>query len=107
MRVLLACVLLAACGPTGMSGPTMNNSMASPAVASATVESTEILDREPRTNQAKVKHILIGWDDKAGAYRGDIDPRAAKRSRAEAEREVRALQKQLAAGADWDQLMKA
>jgi peptidyl-prolyl cis-trans isomerase D len=104
---LATLALAAACGPTGMSGPSMNNKMASPATATETVESREILDREPRANRTRVKHILIGFADKNDAYRGDVDPRAAKRSRRDAEREVRALRKQLEAGADFDALMKA
>ncbi len=98
---------VAACGPTGMSGPTMNNRMGSPETATATVETTEILDREPRSNSTKVKHILISWKDKAGAFHGGADPRSLERSKTDAEREVRSLMKQIGAGADFDTLMKA
>jgi peptidyl-prolyl cis-trans isomerase D len=94
-----------ACGPTGMSGPSMNNKMSAPAVATETVESTEILDREPRANATKVKHILISWKDKAAAFAGGGDPRGLERTRRDAERDVRNLVKQLAAGADFDALM--
>ncbi len=109
MRLVFAlvAVLVAACGPTGMSGPSMNNKLATTGTASDTVISTEILEREPRSNRTKVKHILIGWSDKAEAYGGGIDPRAGKRSRGDAEGEVRGLTKQLAAGADFDTLMKS
>jgi hypothetical protein len=109
MRVSIVALLLgfAACGPTGMSGPTINNKMSAPTTETETVVSTEILDREPRANRTMVKHILIGWADKGSAYQGGIDPRAAQRSRRDAEREVRSLLKQLAAGADFDALMKA
>jgi hypothetical protein len=104
---LLASLALAAagCGPTGMSGPTMNSRL-NPATASPVV-STDILAREPRANRTRVKHILIGWSDLAGAYRGEMDPRAAKRSKREAEDEIRSLRKQLDAGADFDTLLKA
>jgi peptidyl-prolyl cis-trans isomerase D len=99
--VLLAA--LAACGPTGMSGPTINNKMSSsPATASATIESTEILNREPRANNTKVRHILISWKDKTGH-----DPRASDRTRTEAERQVRQLLKQIEGGADFVMLMNA
>lgn len=109
MRLVLATIVLglAACGPTGMSGPSMNNKLGAPVTASETIVSTEILEREPRANHTKVKHILIGWSDKPAAARGDLGPRAAERTQADAAREVRALQKQLAAGADFDALMKA
>jgi len=106
MRVLalLASMLLAACGPTGMTGPTMNNHVGSPAVASETIVSTEILRREPRTNHGKVKHILISWKEKVEG-KPSADARATARDRRDAEREVRALLKQIAAGADFETLM--
>ena len=102
----LAASPLGACGPTGMSGPTMSGRMNPPPPASSVV-STDILGREPRANHTKVKHILIGWADLEDAYPGGIDPRAAKRSKRDAEEAIRQLEKQLAAGADFDTLMKA
>lgn len=102
----LAAPLVGACGPTGMSGPTMSGRMNPPPAASSVV-STDILEREPRANHTKVKHILIGWADLGDNYGGNIDPRAAGRSKREAEDEIRQLEKQLAAGADFDALMKA
>lgn len=76
-----------------------------PAVSS--VVSSEILAREPISNKAVVKHILISWSDLAEAFGGRIDPRAAKRTKADAEAEVRAVLQKLAEGADFDALMKA
>lgn len=108
LALLALGVAVAACGPTGMSGPSMNNKLGTPATATATVESREILEREPRANHTKVKHILISWKAKVETYKGsDADPRALGRDKLGAEREVRALQQQLAAGADFDTLMKA
>lgn len=104
--VTAVAALATGCGPTGMSGPTMNNRMNAPVTASATVESTEILDREPRANHTKVKHILISWKDKAAAFGGGADPRGLARGKRDAEREVKGLLKQLAGGADFDVLMK-
>ena len=86
-----------------MSGPTMNNKIGGSQLASATVVSTEILAREPRTNHAQVKHILISWKDKLDGKPGD--ERALARSKRDAEREIRALQKQVAAGAAFEVLM--
>jgi parvulin-like peptidyl-prolyl isomerase len=100
--VLATICALVACGPTGMSGPTMNDNMNTPAMASQTVESTEILDREPRANNTKVKHILISWKDKKAS-----NPAAQNRTKLDAERKVRELLKQIEAGADFDALMKA
>lgn len=107
MRLLMFASLLAvaACGPTGMSGPSMNNSMTgSSQLATDTVVSTEVLRREPRTNTAQVKHILISWADKNEGKPG-ADARAMARTKRDAEREVRALLKQIAAGADFETLM--
>ena len=73
----------------------------------APVISSEILAREPVANTATVKHILISWSDLGDAFGGNIDPRAAKRSKADAEATVRSLLKQLQAGGDFDALMKA
>jgi peptidyl-prolyl cis-trans isomerase D len=78
-----------------------------PVSQASTVVSTAILDREPIANTAMVKHILIGWSDLADQYQGHQDPRAAKRSKAEAEKAVLALTEQLKAGDDFDTLMKA
>lgn len=79
----------------------------SAAPVETTVLSTEILAREPVANTATVKHILISWKDLADAFQGRIDPRAANRSKADAEALIRSLLKQLEAGADFDALMKA
>lgn len=112
MRTLALCFLAvvtltpAACGPTGMSGPTMSGKMNPPPPVSPVV-STEILAREPRANHTRVKHILIGWADLADAYQGGLDPRAAARSKHDAEHEIENLKKQLDAGADFDTLMRA
>ena len=106
LALVLVAPLAGGCGPTGMSGPTMSGRM-NPAEPPSTVVSTDILEREPRANHTKVKHILIGWGDLADSYRGDMDPRAAARHKRDAEDEVRRLRKQLDAGADFDALMKA
>ncbi len=112
MRMLSLCLFAAicagtpACGPTGMSGPSMNSRLTPPPPPSSVI-SVDILDREPRANRTVVKHILIGWADLEGAYSGGLDPRAAERSKRDAEVAVRGLQKQLAGGADFDVLMKA
>jgi hypothetical protein len=82
---------------------------ATPAASSAVspVVSSDILAREPVANTATVKHILISWRDLADSFGGHLDSRAAKRSKAEAEDEVRSLVKQLQDGADFDAVMKA
>lgn len=75
--------------------------------AGSAVVSSEILAREPIANTASVKHILISWRELGESFGGRIDPRAAKRSKADAEAAVRALLKQIAEGASFEDLMKA
>lgn len=108
----LAAVVAAAmpgCGPGSKGGPTISGKVNSPELAPqvSPVVSADILAREPLSNTASVKHILISWKDLGDAFGGHIDPRAEKRSKADAENEVRALVKQLQDGADFDALMKA
>ena len=84
----------------------MNNSMnggAEQVPQSSDVVSGDILAREPNTNSAVVKHILIGWND---GEKEQKDPRAQKRTKKEAEDQVRSLMTQIKAGADFDALMK-
>ncbi|HEX3759483.1 MAG TPA: peptidylprolyl isomerase [Kofleriaceae bacterium] len=118
-RPVLAALAFAALALGGCSGsagsaggPTINNKLnpePTPTVSPTTssVVSTDILAREPVANTATVKHILISWHDLADAFGGHIDQRAEKRSKADAEAEVRSLLKQLQDGADFDALMKA
>jgi len=90
------------------AGPAMNNKVnLEPPAATSPVVSADILAREPVSNTANVKHILIGWKDLADAYQGHVDPRAAKRTKQDAEQEVRSLLGQLQGGADFDALAKS
>jgi hypothetical protein len=94
--------------PTGDEAPpAAGSSAAGSSSAESSVLSSDILAREPVANTATVKHILISWSELAEAFGGQLDPRAAKRSKADAEAEVRSLLKQLQGGADFDQVMKA
>src|SRR5882672_261917 len=96
---LAALAVFAAC--SGAPGGPMHQSMNGPEpAAESAVVSADILAREPIANVAQIKHILIGWGD------ADHDPRAAKRTKQDAEVEVKALMDQLHAGADFDALMK-
>lgn len=95
--------MLVACGP-GIKGggPTINSHMTQPDTASQTsaVVSSDILAREPVANSSKIKHILVGWKGT------NQDPRADKRTKAEAEGVVKGILAQLKGGADFDALMK-
>ena len=112
-RFLFLLGTAAACGtatPGGMSGPTMNNKVGEAAPITpvkSPVISAEMLAREPVSNRASVHHILIGWKDLADAYGGHVDPRAAERTKTDAEHEVTLLLGQLKGGADFTTLMKA
>ncbi|HEY0482951.1 MAG TPA: peptidylprolyl isomerase [Kofleriaceae bacterium] len=89
------------------AGPTVSKPSSDAIPTVSPVVSSDILAREPLSNTAMVKHILISWHDLGDAFQGHIDPRAEKRSKADAEAEVRALVKQLQDGGDFDALMKA
>jgi len=100
----------AACGGKGSpGGPTMNNKIGGAEVAPPVshVVSKDILAREPVATHAKVKHILISWKDLADNFDGRQDPRAAARSKKDAEDAVDAIVGQLRAGGDFDALMRA
>ena len=83
----------------------MNNSISGPGqiAQGSSVVSADILAREPLANVAEVKHILIGWSDNEG----NTDPRAAKRTKAEAEAAVRTTLAQLKTGIAFEALMKS
>jgi hypothetical protein len=106
--VVAVAFCLAACGPGMKGGPAMNNSMNGPEATpqSSPVVSADILAREPLTNAAHVKHILIAWKDLGDAYGGHLDPRAALRTKADAEAKVREILAKLKAGASFDAEMK-
>lgn len=80
----------------------MNSHMAAPepTAQASPVVSQDILQREPVANTAGIKHILIGWKGT------DPDPRADKRTKAEAEGVVKGILAQIKGGADFDALMK-
>ncbi|HEU4731612.1 MAG TPA: peptidylprolyl isomerase [Kofleriaceae bacterium] len=112
IRQVLVLIAVAALGGAsgcggGAPGPAPQKpAAAEPAPSVSSVISTDILAREPVANTATVKHILISWRDLGDAFQGHLDPRAEKRSKTDAEAEVRALLKQLQDGADFDALMR-
>ena len=63
----------------------------------------DILEREPVANNAEVKHILISWKDITD---GPNDPRAAARTKEQAEAEVKDLLAKARGGASFEELMK-
>src|SRR5262245_20626656 len=95
--VLASTLALSSCGGTSNgTAPTAGGPATSgkpptteQAPSVSPVVSVDILAREPVANTAGVKHILISWSDLGEAFGGRLDPRAAKRSKADAEAEVR------------------
>jgi parvulin-like peptidyl-prolyl isomerase len=67
------------------------------------LESAAILKREPQTESAKVKHILLGW---TGAHPPD-DEKGAKRDRATLDKLVKDTVAKLTKGAKIEPLMAA
>jgi hypothetical protein len=101
---VIVAVIAAACGPGSPGGPTMHNKINEEHEATSPVVSSDILARDPITNRASIKHILIGWKDVGDEDRRD--PRAAQRSKHDAEDMVRELVAKLRGGADFDAAMK-
>ena len=66
------------------------------------LESADILKREPATQKAKVKHILLGWKD----VNTGGDERAKKRERPQLEQLVKQIVAKLKGGAKIEDLMK-
>jgi parvulin-like peptidyl-prolyl isomerase len=48
------------------------------------IDSKDILDRKEASDVVQVKHVLIGWDALDKVYQGRMDPRAQKRTNADA-----------------------
>ncbi len=66
IRVVFVAIVTAAVACSGNpGGPTINNHMLQPDPKPQTspVVTADIMAREPVANNAKVKHILIGWKD--------------------------------------------
>src|SRR5512146_174890 len=58
--------------------------VAPPAEPAKDLDSKDVLARTETSPEVYVKHVLLGWKDLEQAYRGHLDPRAAKRTNAEA-----------------------
>jgi hypothetical protein len=107
LALVLALATLAACGPGIPGGPTMNNKMNQEPVEDEApkIQSNDILARDAVTKQSKVKHILISWKDLAANFNGEIDARAANRTRAEADELAVKLLERVRAGEEIEPLM--
>ena len=68
-------------------------------------QSYDILCSDPIATHVKVKHILIGWKDMSTSTQRPMDPRAAQRTYADAQKLARDLLQQLNSGAAIEPLM--
>jgi hypothetical protein len=106
MRFLVTLAfLLVACGPGIQGGPTMNNRVGAAEDEAPKIQSNDVLAREAVTKKSRVKHILISWKDLAGNFDGHQDPRAEKRTRAEADELAAKLLERVRAGEAIEPLM--
>jgi hypothetical protein len=71
------------------------------------IQSNDIMAREPVADEARVKHILIAWDELADAFGGQLPERAAVRTRAQADELAVKLLERVRAGEDIEPIMKA
>jgi parvulin-like peptidyl-prolyl isomerase len=69
---------------SGMEAAKGSAGLSAPAADIKDIDSKDILARKETVPEAQVKHVLLGWKDLAAAYQGHLDPRAAKRTNAEA-----------------------
>ena len=70
--------------PAGTKTPDPHGGNATPAGPAQDLDSKDVLGRKDVSTEVQVKHVLIGWSELSAAYRGQMDPRAAKRTNAEA-----------------------
>ncbi|HEU4729592.1 MAG TPA: peptidylprolyl isomerase [Kofleriaceae bacterium] len=66
------------------SGSAAPAAPAKPVAPAEDIDSKDILARTETAQEVYVKHVLLGWKELAPVYQGHQDPRAAKRTNAEA-----------------------
>ena len=88
--------------------PVTNTPPPAPPPQNTELDSVEILARDEGTSPVDVKHVLIGWSELAESYRGQLDPRAAKRTQADAAKLAEEVAAKLRANpAELDALIEA
>lgn len=70
------------------------------------LESADILARPATPGTVQVEHVLISWKDSPAAKRGQLDPRAKDRTKADADKLAQDILAQARGGADFAALMK-
>ncbi len=116
-RSICVVVLLAVAGcrpkstwqtPVTPTLPVTNTASPSPPPQTTDLDSVDILARDEGTSPVDVKHVLVGWSELAESYRGQLDPRAAKRTQADAAKLVEEVAAKLRANpASLDALIEA
>lgn len=81
---LLALLALVACGSPPPPPSTPANVRVPPPAQKLDLDSADILARSEVAPKVLVKHVLIGWAELAENYHDHMDPRAAKRTQADA-----------------------
>lgn len=74
--------------------------VAAPPVEAKDIDSKDLLARTETSPEVTVKHVLLAWKELAASYGGRLDPRAAKRSNAEAAQLAQDLAGKLKANPD-------
>src|SRR5262249_46061537 len=98
--------LLVACGPGVAGGPTMSGRVNDDTEVVPEIQSNDVLPREPVTNRAQMKHILISWAEQAPAFKGQQDARGRARTREQADELAASLLQRARAGESFEGLMQ-
>jgi parvulin-like peptidyl-prolyl isomerase len=93
MRNTLFAIFLLAAGACDQGKSKLDDMQAAKPTAGGTasktgdgidIDSKDILNRKEAATEVQVKHVLIAWKDLDSVYQGRMDPRAQKRTNAEA-----------------------
>jgi hypothetical protein len=103
---IVTLLFLFACGPGIAGGPTLDNRVNADDDSEPKIQSNDILARDAVTKRSKVKHILISWKELADNFGGHQDPRAASRTRAQADELATKLLARVRAGEAIEPLMQ-
>jgi parvulin-like peptidyl-prolyl isomerase len=79
----MACQSSAPVAPVSPA-PVLTNEAVKPTPQNLDIDSAEILARTDTASFVLVKHVLFAWSELASVYQGSLDPRAAKRTQADA-----------------------
>jgi parvulin-like peptidyl-prolyl isomerase len=69
-------------------------------MAAQDIDSKDLLARTEEAKEVFVKHVLLGWKELSAVYQGQMDPRAGKRTNAEAAKLAQEIAAKLKANPD-------